>query len=215
MPCELVRRHIPSCSSKFDVKIENLEIIDVGNYNISETITTTETWVAPFVIVTLPSWPHGKNDPGIFRYHIKAIRPEARALNEIFLYSFYYWPCEFIPTRIDSTRSYRSAFRSSDVDDFIFQKRYERQKRRLHRLVARQLPLARVETELEYLLPFRRYLTGTTAQNADISLFFFPIVISRANSFERVLISLARTCQHSEVLMLTTSYVRYDMIDCK
>ena len=53
MPCELVRRHIPSCSSKFDVKIENLEILDVGDYNISETITTTETWVAPFGSVTL------------------------------------------------------------------------------------------------------------------------------------------------------------------
>ena len=51
MPCELVRRHIPSCSSKFDVKIENL---DVGDYNISETITTTETRVAPFGSVTLP-----------------------------------------------------------------------------------------------------------------------------------------------------------------
>ena len=45
-----------------------------------------------------------------------------------------------------------------------------------------------------------------------ISLFFFPI-ISRANSFERVLISLARTGQHSEVLMLTTSYLRNDMND--
>ena len=54
MPCELVRRHIPSCSSKFDVKIQNLEILDVGDYNISETITTTETWVAPFGSVTLP-----------------------------------------------------------------------------------------------------------------------------------------------------------------
>ena len=53
MPCELVRRHIPSCSSKFDVKIQNLEILDVGDYNISETITTTETWVAPFGSVTL------------------------------------------------------------------------------------------------------------------------------------------------------------------
>ena len=54
MPCELVRRHIPSCSSKFDVKIENLEILDVGDYDISEMITTTETWVAPFGSVTLP-----------------------------------------------------------------------------------------------------------------------------------------------------------------
>ena len=53
MPCELVRRHIPSCSRKFDVKIQNLEILDVGDYNISETITTTETWVAPFGSVTL------------------------------------------------------------------------------------------------------------------------------------------------------------------
>ena len=49
----------------------------------------------------------------------------------------------------------------------------------------------------------------------DISLFFFSIIIiiSRANSFERVLISLARTGQHSEVLMLTTSYLRNDMND--
>ena len=54
MPCELVRRHIRICSSKFDVKMENLEILDVGDYNISETITTTETWVAPFGSVTLP-----------------------------------------------------------------------------------------------------------------------------------------------------------------
>ena len=45
-----------------------------------------------------------------------------------------------------------------------------------------------------------------------ISLFFFPI-ISRANSFERVLISLARLGQHSEVLMLTTSYLRNDKND--
>ena len=52
MPCELVRRHIPSCSSKFDVKMENLEILDVGDYNISETIATTETWVATFGSVT-------------------------------------------------------------------------------------------------------------------------------------------------------------------
>ena len=54
MPCELVRRHVRICSSKFDVKMENLEILDVGDYNISETITTTETWVAPFGSVTLP-----------------------------------------------------------------------------------------------------------------------------------------------------------------
>ena len=64
MPCKLVRRHIPSCSSKFDVKIENLEILDVGDYNISETITTTETWVAPFGSVTLPVG-HSKNETRI------------------------------------------------------------------------------------------------------------------------------------------------------
>ena len=64
MPCELVRRHIPSCSSKFDVKIENLEIVDVGDYNISETITTTETWFAPFGSVTLPVG-HSKNETRI------------------------------------------------------------------------------------------------------------------------------------------------------
>ena len=51
MACELVRRHIRTCSSIFDVKTENL---DVGDYNISETITTTETRVAPFGSVTLP-----------------------------------------------------------------------------------------------------------------------------------------------------------------
>ena len=33
--------------------MENLEILDVGDYNISETITTTETRVAPFCSVTL------------------------------------------------------------------------------------------------------------------------------------------------------------------
>ena len=54
MPCELVRRHIRTCSSKFDVKMENLEILDVGDNNISETITTTETCVTPFCNVTLP-----------------------------------------------------------------------------------------------------------------------------------------------------------------
>ena len=64
MPCELVRRHIPSCSSKFDVKIENLEILDVGDYNISETITTTETWVAPIGSVTLLVG-HSKNETRI------------------------------------------------------------------------------------------------------------------------------------------------------
>ena len=52
----------------------------------------------------------------------------------------------------------------------------KRQKRCLHRLVARLLPLAKVKTELEYLLPFRRYLTGKTAQNADISLFLFLLL---------------------------------------
>ena len=90
MPCELVRRHIPSCSSKFDVKMENLEILDVGDYNISETITTTETRVAPFGSVTLPV---GQSENGIWisltvleifdRKHI--------ALNAIFLYSYYYY----------------------------------------------------------------------------------------------------------------------------
>ena len=64
MPCELVRRHIPSCSSKFDVKIENLEILDVGDYNISKTITTTEPWVAPFGSVTL-SVGHSENETRI------------------------------------------------------------------------------------------------------------------------------------------------------
>ena len=64
MPCELVRRHIPSCSSKFDVKIENLDILDVGDYIISETITTTETWVTPFGSVTLPVG-HSKNETRI------------------------------------------------------------------------------------------------------------------------------------------------------
>ena len=64
MPCELVRRHIRTCSSKFYVKIENLEILDVGDYNISETIKTTETWVAPFGSVTLPVG-HSKNETRI------------------------------------------------------------------------------------------------------------------------------------------------------
>ena len=31
-----------------------MENLDVGDYNISETIKTTETWVAPFGSVTLP-----------------------------------------------------------------------------------------------------------------------------------------------------------------
>ena len=47
----------------------------------------------------------------------------------------------------------------------------------LHRLVARLLPLAKLKTELKYLLPFRRYLTGKTAQNADISLFFSLLLL--------------------------------------
>ena len=34
--------------------MENLEILDVGDNNISETITTTETCVTPFGSVTLP-----------------------------------------------------------------------------------------------------------------------------------------------------------------
>ena len=61
MPCELVRRHIRTCSSKFDVKMENLEILDVGDNNISKTITTTETCVTPFGSVTLPVG-HSKNE---------------------------------------------------------------------------------------------------------------------------------------------------------
>ena len=65
MPCELVRRHIRTCSTAYtnllDVKMENLEILDVGDYNISETITTTETWVAPFGSVTLPLG-HSQNE---------------------------------------------------------------------------------------------------------------------------------------------------------
>ena len=78
--------------------MENLEILDVGDYNISETITTTETWLAPFSSVTLPL-------------------------------------------------------------------------------------LATVKTKLQYLLPFRRYSTGSTSPERDISLFFFPIIILIIKSF--------------------------------
>ena len=46
------------------VKMENLEILDVGDYNISETITTTETWVAPFGSVTL-ALGHSENETRI------------------------------------------------------------------------------------------------------------------------------------------------------
>ena len=87
MPCELVRRQIPSCSSKFDVKIENLEILDVGDYDISEMITTTETWVAPFGNVTLPVVQSENETSNIF-YRFGDIRPEARALNAI-IYLYY------------------------------------------------------------------------------------------------------------------------------
>ena len=88
MSCELVRRHIRTCSSKFDVKMENLEILDVGDNNISETITTTETWVAPFGSVTLPVG-QSENGNSNISYRFGDIRPEARALNAIFLYSYY------------------------------------------------------------------------------------------------------------------------------
>ena len=46
------------------VKMENLEILDVGDYNISETITTTETRVAPFGSVTFPLG-HSENETRI------------------------------------------------------------------------------------------------------------------------------------------------------
>ena len=46
------------------VKMENLEILNVGDYNISETITTTETRVAPFGSVTLPLG-HSENETRI------------------------------------------------------------------------------------------------------------------------------------------------------
>ena len=46
------------------MKMENLEILDVGDYNISETITTTETWVAPFGSVTL-ALGHSENETRI------------------------------------------------------------------------------------------------------------------------------------------------------
>ena len=44
--------------------MENLEILDVGDYNISETITTTETWVALFGSVTL-ALGHSENETRI------------------------------------------------------------------------------------------------------------------------------------------------------
>ena len=100
MPCELVRRHIPSCSSKFDVKIKNLEILDVGDYNISETITTTETWVAPFGSVTLPVG-HSKNETRI-----------SLTVSEIFdrkqepwTRYFFIMPCELVRRHIPSCSS--------------------------------------------------------------------------------------------------------------
>ena len=48
-----VRTRSTAYTNLLDIKMENLEILDVGDYNISETITTTETWVAPFGSVTL------------------------------------------------------------------------------------------------------------------------------------------------------------------
>ena len=44
--------------------MENLEILDVGDYNISETITTTETCVPPFGSVTL-ALGHSENETRI------------------------------------------------------------------------------------------------------------------------------------------------------
>ena len=86
MPCELVRRHIRTCSSIFDVKMENL---DVGDYNISEMITTTETWVAPFGSVTLPVG-QSENRTRISLTVSEIFDRKHIALNAIFLYSFYY-----------------------------------------------------------------------------------------------------------------------------
>ena len=55
-----------------------------------------------------------------------------------------------------------------------------------HRFVAWLLPLAKVKTKLEYLLPFRRYSTGSQSPEHVISLFlflFFFLLAVRIHSY--------------------------------
>ena len=76
-----------------------------------------------------------------------------------------------------------------------------------HRFVAWLLHLPKSENGIRISLTISEIFDR---KREPWTRYFF---ISRANSFERVLISLARTGQHSEVLMLTTSYLRNDMND--
>ena len=98
MPCELVRRHIRICSSKFSSKMENLEILDVGDNNISETITTTETWVAPFGSVTLPLG-HSRNETGI-SFTVSEIFDRKREPWTRYFFILIIMPCELVRRHI-------------------------------------------------------------------------------------------------------------------
>ena len=102
------------------VKMENLEILDVGDYNISETITTTKTWVAPLVAwlfrlstvktkleYLLPFW----------RYSTRSKSPE----RDVSLFLFLLLSrsrTSFGTTCTWLQRSYRSAFEIHDFDDY-------------------------------------------------------------------------------------------------
>ena len=145
-------------------------------------ITTTETWVAPFGSVTLPVG-HRENETRI-----------SLTVSEIFDRKQEPWTRYFFilikPYVVDGLYDFARANLTSKskilkflmMATTISQKRWQLQRRGLHRLVAWLFRLATVETKLEYLLPFRRYSTRSKSPGRDVSLFLFLLLLSRSRT---------------------------------
>ena len=195
MPYELVRRHIWIRSSKFSSK---WKILDVGDYNISETIRTTETWVAPFGSVTLPLG-HSKNETQISltvrRYSTGSKSPEGdislfslllavrihsygcwfRLLEQVSIPKFWCWRLHISETMWKTETSF-APFGSATI------------------------ALGHRENRTWISPTVSEIFDRKTAQNADITLFFFFFFLS-AEACSRI-----SSYRNGPILEISTSY---------
>ena len=176
---------------------------------ISGTITTTETWVAPFGSVTL-ALNQSKNGTRISFTVSEIFDRKQEPWTAIFLYSSSL--LLLLAVRIHSNGYWFRSLVQVSIPKFWCWRRHISET--IWTTETSFAPFGSATIALGHS-ENRTRISPTVSEifdrkNSPERGYFF---ISRANSFERVLISLARTGQHSEVLMLTTSYLRNDMND--
>ena len=185
-------------------------IRDVDDYNISGTITTTETSFVSIGTSAL-SVLYSENGTRISLTVSEIFDRKHIALNAIFLYSssLLLFDRTTVQSNIPTCSVEQVSIRNSWCWRLYISETVTTTETTFHQLVARLLTLAKVKTELEYLLPFWRYSTGNTSPERDISLF----LLSRMNSFDGFYCLQRRTGQHSKFPILPTIYLWNDKND--